>query len=61
MRGGDCASAEIVRCLSSPERQLHMRVRVNSARNDEFSARIDDNISFHFERFADNRNRFVFD
>jgi len=36
-------------------------VRVNSARNDDFVACVNRYVGFHFERFADDGNRFVFD
>jgi hypothetical protein len=38
-----------------------MRVRVNPARNDELSRRVDGQIGFHIQCFSDNRNRLVFD
>ena len=61
MRRSDRAGSEVVRGRRATERQLHVRVRIDAAGNDEPIRRVDRHVSFHVQLRADNRNSFAFD
>jgi hypothetical protein len=59
--GGDSARAEIVRSFGAAERQLQMRVWIDTAGDYEFSTCVDHVIGFHVESGADHRDALVLD
>ena len=50
----DCASAKVVGRLCATERKFHVRVWIDTTRNDELVCRVDHCVGFHFEFGADN-------
>jgi hypothetical protein len=59
MRGGNCPGAKIIRRLRSPERQLHVRMRVNAARDNQLPLRLNHPVSLHLKPRPDHGNDFT--
>jgi hypothetical protein len=55
------AGKEIIARLRPAKRQLHMRMRIDPAGNDELAAGVDDFIRLDFDRLPNRRDRFAFD
>jgi hypothetical protein len=59
--GGAGAGEEIVAGLRTAERQLHVGVRIDAARDDELSGGVDNAVGFYVERLTDGRNGLAVD